>query len=92
MKITRVRIPKQGIVRIVERKIPRKKRARHPTIGLHEPGEITIDEREHGKSELNTIVHECGHQVGLEDEHCYPLGDTVAEVLWRLGWRKVEVE
>jgi len=38
---------------------------------------------------LKTIIHECCHAEGIKDEVVDTgMGERIATLLWRLGWRK----
>ena len=82
---------------------PRFKRLRHIRVdwitsrgfwGWAYPDEwrIELDHRSCDKMLMNTIVHEVAHVVlpVLDEAAVKILGDHAADVLWRLGFRRVE--
>ena len=82
---------------------PKPKRLRHIRIGwitsptdwgygYHEEWRIELDRRSCDKTLINTAVHEVAHVVlpMLDETAVEALGNHAADVLWRLGFRRIE--
>ena len=72
-------------------------RKRNPRVwGLAFPDEwwIELDDRLHDKTLIDIAVHETAHVVipDLDETAVARLGKHVADVLWRLGFRKEDGE
>lgn len=61
-------------------------------------GIIELDPRQSERDRLDTIAHECLHQIeGLLPEKInhdliFKAGEMISQVLWRDGWRRVRLK
>jgi hypothetical protein len=56
---------------------------------------IKIKKGQKDKAEMSVICHEIGHASAyplLSEEFCDQMGDDIAEVLYKLGYRKLSKE
>ena len=56
--------------------------------------EIRIQQGMPQKLELDTSLHECLHLIhpSSDEEHVNQSATDIAEILWKLGWRKLTKE
>lgn len=92
--------------KLVEKKLQsqlsaKERKAGYFLYGLSEgatDGVIELDPRQSERERLDTLVHECIHQIeGLlpnEINHdlIFKAGEVVSQVLWRDGWRRVRLK
>jgi len=67
------------VIRVMEEKL----------CGTAGDGEIIIDNRERGKSKMDTIIHETLHEVfeDMEEDDVSDAANNITEVLWAFGYR-----
>lgn len=75
-------------IRVVERKL-----GREGAVGLsYGDGVIEVDPRQCPFDYLDTLIHECLHEVFPDkpEEDVYPAATAIAKVLWKQGFRRVD--
>ena len=76
-------------IRIKDRKLGKEK-----AVGQAHHGDnlIEIDPRQRSRERLDTVCHEVIHLIGphLSEEIVESHANTLSDVLWRDGWRRIE--